>query len=524
MTGISRRQLHGYAGAGFLAALLDAGAAQAQSGGIKRVTHAISASDISSLDPTLAWVSAEVPINTVVMEGLVSYPPGTVSTDFQPGLAESWTLSSDGKTYTFKLRRGVQWHGGFGEFTADDVLFSMQRYRDPAVSPWTASYTNVVSVTAPDPYTVVFALKAADPFFPSSLASDTESVGLMVCKKAFEARGAAAMRFNPIGTGPFAFKDYVPKDHVTMVRNDSYWGGKPHLDEVVIRFVPSSAARELGMRTGEIDSFRAALDGQIVDRLIREGYVVDIKGPQINWWLHINTRMKPLDDIRVRKAIAHAVNAQEMLALLGKVAMVPAQMVGPDYFGAATPADFPAEDRWDYDPAKAKSLLAEAGQTGLKLSMIISQRDDYRQMMVMIQEQLKRVGITLTLNQVDHAFYHSQIVKNVNPLVLYGDISYPNAEIMLMRAFRKGALRNFSGLESPVFESLMDRVAASPHLDERKTLLVQAQQEVAKHSVLIPVAFSGQPLARLKRVQLGYVLKSSLALEYRYSQLSDITA
>jgi peptide/nickel transport system substrate-binding protein len=331
------------------------------------------------------------------------------------------------------------------------------------------------------------------------------------------------MRFNPIGTGPFAFKDYVPKDRVTMVRNDSYWGGKPHLDEVVIRFVPSSAARELGMRTGEIDSFRAALDGQIVDRLSRQGYVIDNKGPQINWWLHVNTRMKPLDDIRVRKAIAHAINPAELVALLGKVATPSTQMIGPDYFGAATPEDFPAEDRWNYDPGKAKSLLSEAGQTGLKLSMIISERDDYRQMMVLMQEQLKRVGIDLELNRVDHAFYHSQIVKNVNPLVLFGDITYPNSEILLMRAFRVGALRNFSGLNAPVFEGLMDRVAASPHLDERKILLVQAQQEVAKHSVLIPTTFTGQPLVRLKRVQLGYVLKSSLALEYRYSQLADIT-
>jgi peptide/nickel transport system substrate-binding protein len=199
-------------------------------------------------------------------------------------------------------------------------------------------------------------------------------------------------------------------------------------------------------------------------------------------------------------------------------------MIGPDYFGAAKPEDFPAEDQWNYDPDKAKSLLAQAGQSGLKLSMIISERDDYRQMMVLMQEQLKRVGIDLTLNRVDHAFYHSQIVKHVNPLILFGDITYPNSEIILMRAFRNGALRNFSGLNSATFEGLMDRVAASPHLDERKTLLVQAQQEVAKHSVLIPTIFSGQPLVRLKRVQLGYVLKSSLALEYRYSQLADLTA
>ena len=102
---------------------------------------------------------------------------------------------------------------------------------------------------------------------------------------------------------------------------------------------------------------------------------------------------------------------------------------------------------------------------GLKLSMIITERDDYRQMMVLMQDQLKRVGVDVELNKVDHAFYHSQIVKHVNPLILFGDISYPNTEILLTRAFRTGATRNFSGFSDPAFDELLDKIAASPSLD-----------------------------------------------------------
>ena len=526
---ITRRQFGASVGAGFfatgVASWLNPHEARAQAGGTKRVTHAISAGDISSLDPTLAWVSAEVPINTVVMEGLVAYPPGTISTEFVPALAERWTVSQDGRTYTFMLRKGVQWHDNFSEFTAEDVKFSLDRYRDPNVSPWSSSYANVTAIDVVDPHTVKISLKSPDPFFLASLATDTESVGLLVCKKAFETRGASAMRLSPIGTGPFRFKEYVSKDRVVMVRNDAYWAGKPHLDEVVVRFMPSSAARELALRTGEIDSMRAALDGQVIDRLSKQGFMIDSKGPEINWWLHINTRMKPLEDIRVRKAISLAINGADLRTLLGPVATPAVAMVGPSYFGAAPAEAFPELLRRRYDPDAAKKLLAEAGHgSGLKLSMVISERDDYRQMMVMMQDQLKRVGIDVELNKVDHAFYHSQIVKHVNPLILFGDITYPNTEILLTRAFRTGATRNFSGFSDPTFDALLDKIAASPSLDERRKLLHQAQLHVAEQAILVPTAFTGQPLVRNKRVDLGYALKSSLALEYRYTHLARLTS
>ena len=154
----------------------------------------MSAGDIASLDPTLAWSSAESPVITVVMEGLVSYPPGTVSTDFVPALAERWTVSPDGRLYEFSLRKGVQWHEDVGEFSAEDVLYSLNRYRDPKVSPWAPSFANVTAVEAPEQIQVRIALNSADPFFLALLATDTELVGPLISKQAFETRGADKMR------------------------------------------------------------------------------------------------------------------------------------------------------------------------------------------------------------------------------------------------------------------------------------------------------------------------------------------
>ena len=161
------------------------------------------------------------------------------------------------------------------------------------------------------------------------------SIGLLVSKTAFEQRGADKMRLHPIGTGPFRFKEYVPRDRVVLVRFDEYWEGKPALDELVIRFMPSSASRELAMRTNEIDSMRGALDAQLLDRLEKQGFVIDKKGPETVWYLHINTSVAPLNDIRVRKAIAHAINPADLRTFLGPVSTISDVLIPPGYFGAA---------------------------------------------------------------------------------------------------------------------------------------------------------------------------------------------
>lgn len=493
---------------------------------VQRVTHAVTAGDVGSLDPTLPWVSVEAPILTVVLEGLVDYPPGEISMDFQPSLAESWEIGDDGRIYTFRLRQGVLWHEDFGEFTAEDVKFTLDRYRDEDVSAWASNYDKVEDVEVVDRYTVKVTLKEADPLFLALVAGNTESVGLMLSRAAFEKRGADAMRLHPIGTGPFAFSEYVPRDRVVLTRNEDYWGGVANLEEIVIRFMPSATSRELALRTGEIDTMRASIDSQLLDRLQKQGFVIDTQGPEVHWWLHMNTDVKPLDDIRVRKAIAHAINPEDLKSFLGPVATVSDTLIANSYFGAASHEDIPEEARWRYDPKLARELLAEAGygEEGFELSMIITERDDYRQMMVLIQEHLKQVGIELKLNLVDHAHYHSQIVNHVNPLVMFGDISYPNAEILLTRAFRTGALRNFARWSSTDFDQLLDGAGRETDLETRAFLLVEAQKLVAQDFIVLPTTFTAQPLIRHPRVDLGYDLRQSLVLEYRFGTKTRILA
>ena len=156
--------------------------------------------------------------------------------------------------------------------------------------------------------------------------------------------------------------------------------------------------------------------------------------------------------------------------------------------------------------------------------MIITQRDDYRQMMVLMQEHLKRVGITLELNMVDHAFYHANIVKYVNPLVLHGDLSFPNAEIFsqsLLPQRCNPQLQPYAGCGAG---QIFGPDCRNDHIGGATQALVEAQQKVVPQYRVIPTTYTYQPLVRNKNVDLGYELKSSLSLEYRYGWKSRKTA
>ena len=267
---------------------------------------------------------------------------------------------------------------------------------------------------------------------------------------------------------------------------------------------------------------RPPLDASLINRLAEKGMIIDTFSPEINWWYFLNIEKPPLDNVKVRRAISAAINREELQLFLGeKVATISDAIVAPNYFGAAKNEDLPSSYPVSYDPEKAKQLLAEAGYpNGFDLEMIVTERDDYRQQMIIVQENLKKVGINVKLNQVDHTYYHSQIIKDVNPIITFGDIAYPNTEIFMNRFFHSTADRNFSNWYSDEFDNLMKQVSQSLSFDERKKLLIKAQQMVAKECLVVPTTWSSAVLVRRPEVHLGYELDSSLALNYRYLHVS----
>ena len=492
------------------------------------VVHGIAAGDINGFDPGFSGTSQDMPIMAAVMEGLVTYPAGEISTNFQPALAEKWDVSADGRSYTFQLRTGVKFHDGFGPFTAADVEFTLNRYRDSKESAWAAQYSNISAVTIIDDSRVRVTLKSPDPFFLGRVATDNDSGSFMLSKKAFDQLGKTAMRLRPIGTRPFKFVEYRTKDRVVLARNDDYWGGKPILEQIVYRYMPSTSARELALQNGEIHSMRCPIDAKLLDRLKRQGMVINPFGPQTGWYLHMNITTKPFDDIRVRRAVVHAIKREDLVTFMSKDLAEPLfSPVPPTYFGAAKRDDLPADIRYDYDPEKAKALLREAGfPNGFEVSMKISERGDYLELMTILQQHLKQVGITVRLEQVDHTTYHSQGMKDATkPLFLIGDLSYPDGFIMLKRFYdsslalgKPTSARNYSRYENPQVDAWLGEAERSGELDKRRQIYMQIQKKVLEDMSVAPIVVVYQPGVRRPELDLGYTLKGSLVLETRFTK------
>ena len=213
----------------------------------------MAAIDAGRLDPHLSATTPDKALFNWMFNGLVRMKQGTMNPDaalIEGDLAESWKSSPDGKQWTFSLRKGVQCHHGYGEFTADDVVYSLARSADPKRSAFSSDFKDFDKVEAVDKYTVRITLKNQVPSLLGLLIN--YQGGNMVCKKAAEQMGENFVQ-KPIGTGPFMFGEYKSKESVTLVANPQYFRGKPKLEKIVYRYILSDASRDLAFTSGEID-------------------------------------------------------------------------------------------------------------------------------------------------------------------------------------------------------------------------------------------------------------------------------
>ena len=219
----------------------------------KKVVN-IAAKEPDTLDPHTSILGQSQAIVRFMYRGLTRFAikDGKVTTaEVEPDLAESWTLSPDGTVWTFKLKKGVQFHKGFGELTAEDVKFSFERQISRA--PGTRFGVNlevIKSIEVVDPYTVQIALKAFDPIFLLRMVGYQQ--GYILSKKAVEKLGDQ-FKWNPVGTGPFYFERHSPREKIVLKAFDKYYGGRPQIDEVQWFDVPEDATKLIGLEKGTFD-------------------------------------------------------------------------------------------------------------------------------------------------------------------------------------------------------------------------------------------------------------------------------
>jgi peptide/nickel transport system substrate-binding protein len=478
------------------------------------VRMALKASDIRSIDPHYGTTTIDYACIDPMFNALVRFKPGDIDPEkIQPDLAEGWNISPDGLVWTFYLRKGVKFHKGYGELTAEDVKYSLEKAANKQTSGFAKDFDALERVEVIDKYTVRLTFKEK---VPSVLGLLTDyHGGYIVSKKAVEEMGLEKFKTNPIGTGPFMLHEYVPKQKLVEVRHEEYFRGRPLLDRIEFWFMPDASSREMAFRKGEIDICEGEREQAWVDKMRKvPGTVVDIFGPGETLTLHFNTSKKPLDNIRVRQALAYAINRQELMDFLGKDVTEP--LVSPiptSYLGGIT--DVPL---YSYDGEKASALLKEAGlEKGFTLKKVITEMSDYRRPLEQIQAQLRRAGVSVQMDVIAHSAYHSQIRKDVNPVVLYVCARFPIADSILSQFYHSNsivgtptAITNFSHYDK--IDDLIEQARRETQVEKQKALWAQAQRKILEDAVAYPLCITKFVFARKDYVDLGYEMKSTLTL------------
>lgn len=425
--------------------------------------------------------------------------------DVVPGLAASWQSSDEGKTLTLTLRAGVKFHDG-KEFSSADVKFSLDKIREEATAAVAAaSLASIEEVQAPDPQTVVLKLKNADAAILASLASVNLA---MLSRDDTE----ASLNTTPNGTGPFAFKDRKPNESITLAANPGYWGDKAKLATVEFRIIPDESSIVAALQSGNVHL--AVLDDPLVAKSAAGSGITVTKTPQLAYHvLQLNARRAPLDNVKVRLAIACAIDRQQVLdtAALGEGA-VTGPITSPAY--RSDPAARPCPTR---DVARARALLAEAGHAdGVTIKTIVSQGEYATSVNEAqnLQAQLKEAGITLELDVMEiGGFVDKWLAADFDAAVALNG-GRPDPDTMYGRYFTStGNLNKVAGYSSPELDRLFLEGKTTTDPAKRKDIYAQISRHLEDNAVWVWLFSSYAYTATTSGVS-GFIPMPNASLQY----------
>jgi peptide/nickel transport system substrate-binding protein len=418
------------------------------------------------LDPTVSSAAAigEI-VHYNVLEGLTKI---NMDGSVVPLLAESWTTDPDGKVYTFKLRKGVKFHDGEA-FDSSDVKFSFERAKAEGSTNKAkkAVFDNVSRIDAPDPYTVILVLNQADGNFLFRMGENTAVI--------LDPKSAGTTASKPIGTGPFKFDSWSKGSSVTMSRFDGYRdAAKIKLKKVTFRFINDPAAQVAALLAGDIDGMPRFGAPQNLKQFQGDPrFTVVTGGTEGKTIVSINNKKKPFDDVRVRRAIAAAIDRKAVIdgAQEGFGAPIGSHMVPSD----AGYIDLTGVN--PYNPEKAKALLKEAGvATPLNVTLTLPPPQYARKGGEIIASQLAKVGINAKIENVEWAQwlsgafkgnYDLTVISHVEPLDFdrYADPNY------------------YWGYDNKAYKDLFAKYNATTNAKERLKVIGDIQKHLANDSV-----------------------------------------
>lgn len=517
---ITRRNLLGTAAAATAATGLAAPAVRAAGADVLKFASA--ASGPRTADPNRTTQGADNWHCAQIFEYLARPADGDFGKkpdDFEPALATSWKTSADGRTWSFALRRGVQFHKGYGEMTADDVVHSFMRAKAGGTA--VSNYANVTAVKASGKYDVEITLKNPDPMF---LGSVIFTKNVMVVSKKAEAEKGAKFGTDPIGTGPYQLDSFEIQKGVFLSRHPQYWGTPGRMAKLQCLYIADSTARTLALLSGDIDMMEAVRAPGWIQQVQgrKSGVHFDMTAPGSFNTLFFNLSKPPLDRLEVRQAIAHAIDTTAIVRALAPMSRETYTLNPPNYPTGFAHDDLPADLRLDYDPAKAKALLKAAGfPNGFRINANASQRPDYRSQYLIIQELLRKVGIDVNLTIMDHTAYHDADHHNLNTLTINSS-SLPPVPLYVydlyaasganMKDDGKGG-QNYShyGVLMPGVDDLLAQMLRTTSFDDYVKVGRQVELKIQKDLPMMGLPTLSYTVARAPNVDLGYEVKGGYA-------------
>lgn len=438
--------------------------------------------DIGGLIPTLTSDQSSYEVGGLIYDGLVKTDKDL---NLAPAMAQSWTYSRDCLDLTFTLRRDIKWHDGY-PFTAADVVFTYEAMINPKTpAPFKEGFLLVKSVDAPDPYTVRV-------HYDKPYARAVETWGTSILPKhllqSFADAGTlreSPQNSQPVGTGPYRFQEWKPGEKVVLVANPDYYEGRPYLSRIVYRVIPSQATIFLELKANGVDYVNTLTGIQYARQTeypaFRKAYH-KFRYPASDYtFLGFNLKDPRFADRRVRQAFAHAINKQELID--GVRLGLAREATGPIRPGTWAYTD--KVPRFDYDPEKAKALLAEAGwkdrdgdgvvedSTGKPFTLTIRTNqgnDERKKIAEIVQQRLKEIGIQADIQLIEWAAFIKEFVKprRFEVVVLGLGTGIDPDQFVVWHSSQRGPDQmNRTGYDNPEVDRLLEAGRMSCSQNER---------------------------------------------------------
>ena len=434
------------------------------------------------LDPTTGAAAAISQVTLYnIFEGLTRLDGGG---GVLPLLAKSWTISDDGTTYTFSLESGVAYHNG-APFNSADVKAQFERNAaEDSSNKSKGLFSSIVSIATPDAHTVTVTLPSANALFPFFLAQAPAAI--------LDYEAYADANTNPVGTGPYQFVKWTKGDSVTLKKFDKYRNaGDVQIANVQFRFISDAAAQVAALKAGDLDYMPSLSAPEMFAEFQKDDRFTTLRGTtEGETILAMNNKNEVLSDVRVRRALMHAINRDDLI--VGAVAGY-GTPIG-SHFAPHHPAYIDLTGQSSYDPDKARALLKEAGQENLTLSLDLPPPSYARRGGEVIAAMLAEVGVTINIENVewaqwlDRAYkkkqYDLTIVSHVEPMDIGRIYSNPDY---------------YFQYDSQAFRDIIHKFTIATTVDEQTAQLQAAQRQLAKD---MPNGFLFQ-LAKLGVAQAG---------------------